>query len=306
VDWTKDATAKVAAKRELGEETGTEAPEFFETLDTYDRNGRDPRQYAGEHGKDGTWIERGVRVVSKAFLAIGELPLTTPQPIPGEDAAKAHWDSVYRYLPWEDLRSAEGRKARATLRRKLLDGWANEAGQTKNRRLRVDAAFGPRRIGGRMDWNEERAGERAKLLLAAGLMAEANRDKWGDGPETTGSGVQMAFDHRQMLADALGRIRGKLKYVPAVLEAFAGAKPRTVKWLHETCEAISGRPIYLTNLQRALTKTHKVVVKTRGTAAKTGSMGGPAAALYTFGKGTGNMRLDPSIRMPWAPVEGAS
>jgi hypothetical protein len=140
--------------------------------------------------------------------------------------------------------------------------------------------------------------------MEAELLAESGRNQWGEGVDRAGGGTQMAFDHRQMLADALGRIRGKLKYIPSVLAAFAGTTPRTIKWFHETCEAISGRPVYLTNLQRALIHTHHVVVRTRHSVAKTGSRGGPAAALYTFGKETGNKRLDPAVRMPWAPVEG--
>src|SRR5436190_694582 len=69
-------------------------------------------------------------------------------------------------------------------------------------------------------WNEELVLERYELLYEAGLVAEAARDL-GREPGSVGgttpggsTGVAMASDHRRIMATAIGRLRGKIKYRP--------------------------------------------------------------------------------------------
>jgi 8-oxo-dGTP diphosphatase len=71
--FVRDETLEVAARRELGEETGTQA--HVEQLGTYGDPGRDPR----------------MRVFSVAYLAFAP---SLPEPTAGGDAARASWVPV--------------------------------------------------------------------------------------------------------------------------------------------------------------------------------------------------------------------
>ena len=302
VEWSKDRTAQDAASRELREETGLVTLEYLEPLDTYDEIGRDPRQFSGHPGADGRWVATGARVVSKAFLAVAraeEAPPVAPQP--GEDAADAFWRDVYTYLPWEDLRSAQGRAAARELRHKLVAEWVSRADASSDARRRTDTVarlFGRR---GHAGWNEERAPERFALLLEAGLLEESTRDQWGVPSRRIAgvAGVPLSFDHRRMLADAIGRLRGKMKYAPAVLAALLGARITTVT-LHRACEAIAGRPIHLANLRRAFT--------TAGLIEEDGFLSGAAAGpgrparQYRWSADITDVRLDQALKIPWLPL----
>ena len=302
VDWAADRSAEAAGARELREETGQTTLEYLETLDTYDEVGRDPRQFSGHPGPDGTWVATGARVVSKAFLAVvrpEESPPVAPEP--GEDATDAFWRDVYEYLPWEDLRSAQGRAAARELRRRLVEGWARRAEPTAEARRRAEAVarlFGRR---GQVGWNEERAPERLALLMDAGQLEEATRDRWGNSAQRIGgvSGVALAFDHRRMLADAVGRLRGKMKYAPGVLAALLGERITSIT-LHRACEAIAGRPIHLANLRRAFA--------TAGLLEEDGFLSGAAAGpgrparQYRWTADITETRLDQALKIPWLPL----
>ena len=93
--------------------------------------------------------------------------------------------------------------------------------------------------------------ERYELLYEAGLVAEAARDgrpaarQWDDLPEL---GRPMAFDHRRILATAMGRLRGKLKYRPVVFELLP--PEFTLLELQKTVEAISGTLLHKQNFRR--------------------------------------------------------
>ncbi|HEX8430195.1 MAG TPA: hypothetical protein VF625_02865, partial [Longimicrobium sp.] len=140
---------------------------------------------------------------------------------------------------------------------------------------------------------------------------EARRDRWGraDGADAGPFGREMAFDHREIMADALGRLRGKIKYLPASLMALA--EPEfTLDELQEAFEAIAGRHLHRANFRRAVAparnagqpRTPRLVVGT----GKRRSAGGPGVApeLFRFREGADRARLDTSLRLPWLATEG--
>jgi hypothetical protein len=303
MDWDGDEDTRQAAIRELREETGVEAPEFIEPLGSYSRNGRDPRQFAGYRDEGtGEWIARGSRVTTAAYLMLTH---GAAEPAGADDAARAHWADVYDYLPWEDLRD-EGRQARLARVVEALDGWAHTA---------EDGVERVRELFGLRDWNEERTAERWALLMEAGLVPEARRDRWGraDAREDDALfGREMAFDHRQILADALGRVRGKIKYTPAALMALTGPEA-TLDELQAACEAIAGRPLHRSNFRRAVapaehgkSRAPRIVARTGRRRPRQGKGPGVAPELYAFLPDAVRARLDTSIRFPWlhlAPEE---
>jgi hypothetical protein len=304
MDW-EDVDTREAAIRELREETGVEAPEFIEALGSYSRNGRDPRQFAGQRDEStGEWIARGARVTTAAYLML--MP-GAPEPVGADDAVHAEWENVYHYLPWEDLRD-EGREARIEASAEWLDGWARTV---PNGVERVRDLFGL------AEWNEERTAERWALLMEAGLVPEARRDRWGRTryrPIDSLFGREMAFDHRQILADALGRVRGKIKYTPAALMALTGPEA-TLDELQAACEAIAGRPLHRSNFRRAVapaehgkSRAPRIVARTGRRRPREGKGPGVAPELYAFLPDAVRARLDTSIRFPWlhlAPEESA-
>jgi hypothetical protein len=301
MDWT-DADTRQAAIRELREETGVAAPDFVEELASYSRNGRDPRQFAGTRDeKTGAWTARGARVTTAAYLMLTRDPHGAAAPAGGDDAASAHWADVYEYLPWEDVRDEE-RRRETLLTRFELDVWA---GRDKKRQARVRGLFEL------AEWNEERTAERWALLMEADLVPEARRDRWGRAEprdEDPFFGREMAFDHREILADALGRIRGKIKYTPAALMALTGPEA-TLDELQAACEAIAGRPLHRSNFRRAVAPTAtgaprmpRMVGKTGQRKTREGKGPGVAPEIYRFLDDAVRARLDTSIRFPWLPL----
>ncbi len=156
-------------------------------------------------------------------------------------AADAEWHSWYRYFPWEDWR--DGRPALLDPIAAALARWARRAGGEAERRLReerVGLAFGLALGPSGAAWNEELVLERYELLYEAGLVSEAGRDLGrpaaapdrfategltpdgltpdGLAPNGPATGAEMAVDHRRILATAIGRLRGKIKYRPVVFE----------------------------------------------------------------------------------------
>ena len=86
----------------------------------------------------------------------------------------------------------------------------------ERRRDRARLCFG---IGG-IAWDEEKVLERYELLYEAGLVKEAQRDRQSAPPggPVPSLGADMVFDHRRILATAMGRLRAKMKYRPVVFE----------------------------------------------------------------------------------------
>jgi hypothetical protein len=230
----------------------------------------------------------------------------------------AEWRGWYRYFPWEDWR--QGKPALLDPIEARLEGWAAEAGGEPERRLRAERlglAFG--RHGA--SWNEELVLERYELLYEAGLVAEAARvpgqipgtqalagtragtassgvpgigrpaAALDDGPQEVTAGVAMASDHRRILATALGRLRGKIKYRPVVFELMPPAF--TLLQLQRTVEALAGVRLHKQNFRR-LVEQQGLVEETGAISAATG---GRPARLVRFRREVLLERPAPGLRL---------
>jgi hypothetical protein len=100
----------------------------------------------------------------------------------------------------------------------------------------------------------------------------------------------MRMDHRRILATAIARLRGKLKYRPVVFELMAAEF--TLTEIQRTVEAISGRHLHKQNFRR--------LVETAALVEPTGEMstatGGRPAALYRFRREVAQERPSAGLR----------
>ena len=236
---------------------------YVEQLYTFGDRGREA-PVAALAGAD------GARVVSVGYLGL------TPdaRPLKG---AQARWVSWARFFPWEDHRA--GRPAVMTdIIEPALRSWADEAAAPGRRAARYDRVRLTFGIDGAA-WNEERALDRYELLYEADLVAEAARDR---GETASGSqlGEAMASDHRRVLATALSRLRGKIKYRPIVFELTPAEF--TLSHLQKLVESVSGFPLHKQNFRRALDRAGFVA----GTGRMESRTGGRPAELYRFSRET--------------------
>ena len=209
-------------------------------------------------------------------------------------SADAVWQGWYRYFPWEDWRQGKPQPL-ASIENRLTQ-WAEAAASEPERRLRherLGLAFGLPAG----SWNEELVLERYELLYAAGLVAEAARDlgrpvrESGPSADIPGTGVAMALDHRRILATALGRLRGKIKYRPVVFELMPPAF--TLLQLQRTVEALAGVRLHKQNFRR-LVEQQGLVEETGEISAATG---GRPARLVRFRREVLLERPAPGLRL---------
>ena len=255
-------------KRQTGLDLG-----YVEQLDTFGDRGR--------HAEPG----------GPHTLSVGYLALTRGA---GGELLGSYWSPWYAYFPWEDWRQGKPNILTSEIEPRLKE-WAarpplpDEPARALRRPERLRIGFG---IGG--GWDEEKVLERYELLYEAGLMAESKRDgraaakQWSGLPEL---GRPMAFDHRRILATALGRLRGKLKYRPVVFELLP--PEFTLYDLQKTVEAISGTLLHKQNFRR--------LVEQGGLVEATGNVstatGGRPARLYRFRREVVLERPAPGLRV---------
>jgi len=120
-------------------------------------------------------------------------------------------------------------------------------------------------------WVPERALERYELLYQSGCVAESEPQA-----QVQGMGKPMIMDHRRMLATALTRIRGKIKYRPVVFELLPNQF--TLFDLQHVVEALSGMKLHKQNFRRLMAEAG-LVEETEETTTATG---GRPARLYRF------------------------
>lgn len=255
-------TLEQGLRKWVGEQTAFDLG-YTEQLYTFGDKGR---HLSG--GGDG-------RVVSVGYLAL------TRQI---KEAPDTEWRGWYHYFPWEDWRDArpamiDGIIAPA-LKKFIKD--APNAETAELRRARVDMCFGE-------SWDEERVLERYELLYEACLVEEFYRD--AGKPAKTGLGTPMLFDHRRILATAIARLRGKLKYRPVVFELMAPTF--TLLELQRAVEALAGLRLHKQNFRR--------LVAEQGLVEGTGRFSTPArgrpAELFRYRREVLRERPAPGMRL---------
>lgn len=256
-------TFEIGLREWVREQTGFELG-YVEQLYTFGDRGREAPLAALAGAAD-------ARVISVGYLGLA----TEARPLKGETARWADWS---RFFPWEDHRG--GRPAIIAERIEPgLRSWADEAAAPGGRAARLERirlTFG---LDG-TPWNEERALDRYELLYEAGLAAEAERDQDGDGAaaKDNGLGEAMASDHRRILATAISRLRGKIKYRPVLFELMG--ETFTLSSLQKVAEGVAGFPIHKQNFRRALDRAGFV----EGTGKLEARTGGRPAELHRFRK----------------------
>ena len=250
-------------------------PGYVEQLYTFGNKGR----YVGE-GKD------ELRVISVGYLAL--TPYLDRADI--RDNENMHWAEWYDYFPWEDWRDG---------RPEIIDGfilpnlkkWAEtaETPALKSERLnRINMCFGGNDLG----WDDEKTLERYELLYTARMVTEACNDKGLDTNDyPVVASMHMKFDHRRILATAIGRLRGKLKYRPIVFEMMPDSF--TLLELQRTVEALGGHNLHKQNFRRLVENSG--MVEETGETTKRG--GGRPANLYRFRENVMLERLAPGVKL---------
>lgn len=212
------------------------------------------------------------RAISVAYLAL------VRESDPTEDA---RWIDAYELFPWEDHR--DGRPP--LIDEELLPALAEWAGETGERRNRIDLVFGD-------PWDGIRVLERYELLYEAGLVTERTIDRGVT--RVRGHGAPLLFDHRRIAATALGRTRGKLTYRPVVFELLPARF--TLLDLQRTVEALAGVRVHKQNFRRLVERSGLV----EGTGERAPSKGGGRPAeLFRYRPEVQIERPRPGVGQPY-------
>ncbi len=238
----------------------------------------------GDRGRHMVKAGEGPRLVSVGYLALthsGDMP----------KAPDTQWRDWYGFFPWEDWRADKPAiidDSIAPALKAFSDAAATPA-LRETRRVRSRLAFA---LGG-IGWDEEKVLERYELLYEAGLVEEAVRDgrAKSNGLPASPLGISMLFDHRRILATAISRLRGKMKYRPVVFELMPPSF--TLLELQRTVEAISGIRLHKQNFRR--------LVEDQGLVERTGKYApiarGRPAELFRFRREVTSERPAPGLRL---------
>lgn len=265
LDAAADRTLERSLRRGVEVTTGLELG-YVEQLYTLGDQGRGP--------------DPRVRMVSVAYLA-----LTHETPSGGQ------WGDLYEFLPWEDFRG--GRPAVLDdVIASILEAWvvAGSSEERASRQERASIVFG---VGG-SPWDVERVLERYELLYEIGWVPEAG----SVGEDAPTRGKAMAFDHRRIAAQALGRLRGKLGYRPVVFELLPTLF--TLRQLQRVVEALWGGTVHTQNFRRLVERGGLVT----GTGSFDTTTGGRPAELYRFRRAVMLERPAPGVGNPGMQTAG--
>lgn len=248
----EDRTLQLALRRLVREQTGRELG-YVEQLYTFGDLSRDPRSPS--------------RTVSVAYLALVR------------GTGEGHWEPVYRFFPWEDWRPGEP-SLLAGLRQRVWE-WADDPEKRRRARIMMGLEGTP--------WNGERVLERYELLYEVGAVEESAELQ--PGPESW-FGQRMTLDHRRILATAMTRLRGKIRYRPVVFELLP--QSFTLYQLQRCVESLAGVSLHKQNFRRLVEK-QGLVEPTGATERQTG---GRPARLYHFRTDVLIERPAPGVGLP--------
>jgi hypothetical protein len=238
----------------------------------------------GDRGRHLPTPDEGARVVSVGYLALTRQSSALKAP-------DTLWSDWYRYFPWEDWRDARpamiDQVIAPALRQFAKSATSTESSELRRERTRI--CFG---LDG-LAWDEEKVLERYELLYEAGLVREAVRDGREPGAPRLppALGAAMTFDHRRILATAIARLRGKMKYRPVVFELMPPGF--TLLELQRTVEAISGIRLHKQNFRRLM--EGQGLVEGTGKFSVTGR--GRPAELFRFRREVLRERPAPGVRL---------
>ena len=242
----------------------------------------------GDRGRHAEPGDVGPHIVSIGYLAL-------TQAKPSLDMQHGAWRSWYQYFPWEDWRHGRPEILESTIEPRLRE-WAalqrasaNGAPVSRQERVRICFALDG------AAWDEEKVLDRYELLYEAGLVEEARprrpRRRHSTGASARASALPMRFDHRRILATAIGRVRAKIKYRPVIFELMPD--DFTLFELQRTVEAILGPHLHKQNFRR--------LVEGAGLVETTGEVkmrtGGRPAKLYRFRREVLLERPAPGVRV---------
>ena len=237
----------------------------------------------GDRGRHEVKHGEGPRIVSVGYLALTRAGGEAPAP-------GTSWRNWYAHFPWEDWRKGRPKLISETIRKRLQQ-WIGAGAERAARAERVRLVFGR----DEREWDEEKVLERYELLYEAGLIDEAVQDgrvSARDALPAGTLGLPMIFDHRRILATAMGRLRAKLKYRPVIFELMPAEF--TLLELQRTVEAISGVKLHKQNFRR-LVEGEGLVEGTGRMAPKTG---GRPAELFRFRREVLAERPQPGVKVP--------
>ncbi len=254
----------------------------------------------GDRYRDTRELRGGPRFVTVGYIAL----VRQARPSGSGEAAWCDW---YGFLPWEDWR--DGRPALIDdVIVPGLESWSAAAGaeESEQRRERAAMTFGL----GEAAWDFERVLERYELLYQAELVVEAIRDRLNRSLPGGGAGIDdralatarrlgtpMALDDRRIVASALGRMRGKLKYRPVVFDLLPPLF--TLFRLQRVVEACAGVRLHKQNFRR-LVINGRLVEATGHFDTRTG---GRPAKLFRFRHEVLRERSAPGVGIPAMRVE---
>lgn len=239
----------------------------------------------GDRGRHMVTQGEGPRVVSVGYLALTRTGAELKAP-------DTQWRDWYGYFPWEDWRKEKPPIIAGMIvpALKSFIKAATSPETTEERRARARICFG---LDG-LPWDEEKVLERYELLYEAGLVEEAKRDGRNVaryGLPNPPLGASMMFDHRRILATAISRLRGKMKYRPVVFELMPPTF--TLLELQRTVEAITGVKLHKQNFRRLMEGQGLV----EGTGKFTRTARGRPAELFRFRREVLRERPAPGVRL---------
>jgi hypothetical protein len=250
-----DRTLELAARRVLSDQAGLNEG-YLEQLYTFGDRNRDPREVRG-----------GERFVSVGYLALTGM---------ADVASGGTWCDWYRFFPWEDARAGRPTMLDTHIV-PLLRAWTAAAPADRARAFRARVAFG---LDG-APWNNEAVLERYECLYELSAAPPG-------GDAIARLGDPMDLDHRRILATAIGRLRGKIKYRPVVFELIGDAF--TLSELQSTVEALAGMRLHAPNFRRLVAESG--IVERTGDRRRTS---GRPAETYRFRPDVLAERPDPGI-----------